>query len=137
MKILISFFCSFYSVSKISLFPSSKRHLRNPKMWRYISTVLLHKHAHLILQLLSCVIRSAYDWNPTNPSSNFSFFRDLCIVISDYYCSVIFAPLSIYVHFLLFWFLQSRRRGVNILCKPNSFTLWKWSNIKFSIKSNI
>lgn len=95
MKILISLCCSFYSIGKISLFTSSKRYLRTPKIWRYISTVLFHKQAHQILLLLSCVIRSAYDRNLTNPSFNLSFFRNLCIVISEYYCHVILTSLSI------------------------------------------
>lgn len=107
-KFSLPFFFVLSTQSVKFLFPSSKRHFRIPKKkWRSISTVLFHKQAHQILQLLSCMSRSTYDRNFTNPSSNFSFFRDLCTVTSDYYCQVILAPLSIYQHFLIFCFFRA------------------------------
>lgn len=81
MLILIFFVLSTQSVQ--FLFSPIQRDIsEHSQTWRHTATVLFNKQTHQILQLFSCVSSFTYGNNFTNPSSNFLFFRDLCIAIS-------------------------------------------------------
>lgn len=99
----LSFFCLFVyfvlSTQLVTFLFSSVPRITSElfQIWRHITTALFNKQTHQALQLLSCVSGFTCGSNFINPRSNFPFFRDLIIVISD---------LSISTRFVIFCFLK-------------------------------